>query len=39
MYTPEDGLTLDMLRRDVHFLKLRYELDAKGKSEGRLILR
>lgn len=28
-----------MLIKDVEFLKLRYRLDAKGKSEGRLILR
>ena len=38
-YTPEDGITLDSLRKDVEFLKLRYSLDEKGKAEGRLILR
>ena len=32
-------MTLDGLRKDVEFLKLRYRLDEKGKSEGRLILR
>ena len=38
-YTPEIGVTLSELRKDVEFLKLRYSLDLKGKSEGRLILR
>ncbi|KAI5121210.1 hypothetical protein M0805_007220 [Coniferiporia weirii] len=38
-YTPEVGITLDRLQKDVQFLKLRYSLDVKGKSEGRLILR
>ncbi|KAL5503847.1 PFK1 [Sanghuangporus vaninii] len=38
-YTPEDGITLDGIRKDVEFLKLRYSLDEKGKAEGRLILR
>ena len=38
-YTPEIGVTLSELRKDVEFLKLRYSLDFKGKSEGRLILR
>lgn len=28
-----------MLRNDVKFLKRRYAMDAKGKSEGRLVLR
>ncbi|KAI0359832.1 6-phosphofructokinase [Trametes cingulata] len=39
VYTPERGIDLDMLRNDVKFLKRRYGLDAKGKSEGRLVLR
>lgn len=39
MYTPERGMDLDLLRDDVKFLKLRYGLDAKGKSEGRLVIR
>ncbi|KAH8117709.1 6-phosphofructokinase [Phellopilus nigrolimitatus] len=38
-YTPEVGITLNGLQKDVEFLKYRYSLDAKGKSEGRLILR
>lgn len=39
IYTPEKGMNLDMLRRDVKFLKTRYSLDAKGKSEGRIVIR
>lgn len=39
VYTPEDGMNLDTLRRDVRFLKTRYALDVKGKSEGRLVIR
>ena len=39
VYTPETGITLDMLRKDVKFLKTRYNLDEKGKSEGRLVIR
>ncbi|KAJ7637725.1 phosphofructokinase domain-containing protein [Mycena polygramma] len=39
VYTPEHGLNLDTLKRDVRFLKARYKLDAKGKSEGRLVIR
>lgn len=39
VYTPEHGMDLDMLRADVTFLKMRYELDVKGKSEGRLVIR
>lgn len=39
VYTPERGIDLDLLRADVKFLKIRYGLDAKGKSEGRLVLR
>jgi 6-phosphofructokinase 1 len=39
VYTPEHGITLDTLRRDVRFLQTRYKLDAKGKAEGRLVIR
>lgn len=39
VYTPEVGISLDLLHTDVNFLRRRYELDTKGKSEGRLIIR
>ena len=39
VYTPEQGMDLDLLRDDVKFLKLRFGLDVKGKSEGRLVIR
>jgi 6-phosphofructokinase 1 len=39
VYTPENGINLDMLRDDVKYLKKRYSMDLKGKSEGRLVLR
>ncbi|KAG6374484.1 phosphofructokinase domain-containing protein [Boletus reticuloceps] len=39
VYTPEQGMDLDLLRDDVRFLKLRFGLDAKGMSEGRLVIR
>ncbi|KAF5371823.1 hypothetical protein D9615_009575 [Tricholomella constricta] len=39
VYTPEVGMSLNMLRKDVKFLKTRYGLDEKGKSEGRLVIR
>ena len=39
VYPPEQGMNLDLLRDDARFLKLRYGLDAKGKSEGRLVIR
>ncbi|KAJ3573647.1 hypothetical protein NP233_g2299 [Leucocoprinus birnbaumii] len=39
VYTPEDPITLDMLRRDVRFLKTRYAYDVKGRREGRIIIR
>lgn len=32
-------MNLDTLRRDVKFLKTRYSLDVKGRSEGRLVIR
>ncbi|KAG8763560.1 6-phosphofructokinase, alpha subunit [Ceratobasidium sp. 423] len=38
VYTPEVGINLDLLRTDVNFLKTRYSLDVKGKSEGRLVI-
>ena len=38
-YTPEDGISLDLLRKDVEFLRKRYELDQHGKSEGRLVIK
>lgn len=38
VYTPEVGISLDLLRTDVNFLKIRYALDVKGKSEGRLVI-
>ncbi|KIJ67059.1 hypothetical protein HYDPIDRAFT_166445 [Hydnomerulius pinastri MD-312] len=39
VYTPEKGMDLDLLRQDVKFLKIRYGLDANGRSEGRLVIR
>ncbi|KAJ7227155.1 phosphofructokinase domain-containing protein [Mycena pura] len=39
VYTPEVGINLDTLKRDVRFLKARYKLDEKGKAEGRLVIR
>ncbi|KAH7907937.1 phosphofructokinase-domain-containing protein [Hygrophoropsis aurantiaca] len=39
VYTPEHGISLDSLRDDVKFLKIRYGLDAKGHNEGRLVIR
>ncbi|KAF9524827.1 6-phosphofructokinase [Crepidotus variabilis] len=39
VYTPETGINLDMLRRDVRFLRTRYSLDVPGKSEGRLVIK
>jgi len=39
IYTPEDGINLHRLRTDIKFLIRRYELDEKGKAEGRLILK
>ena len=38
VYTPKVGINLDLLRTDVNFLKTRYALDLKGKSEGRLVI-
>lgn len=39
MYTPEEGISLKLLQEDVEFLRERYELDVKGKSEGRLVIK
>lgn len=39
VYTPEVGINIDMLRRDVRWITNRYNLDAKGKSEGRLVIK
>lgn len=39
MYTPETGINLDKLRDDVKYLKKRYAMDVKGKSEGRIVLK
>ncbi|GMK57913.1 hypothetical protein CspeluHIS016_0407470 [Cutaneotrichosporon spelunceum] len=39
VYTPEQGINLSCLVEDVEFLKERYALDEKGKSEGRLVIR
>ncbi|CAO1627581.1 unnamed protein product [Parajaminaea phylloscopi] len=39
VYTPEVGMNLKMLSHDVEFLKRRFALDVKGKSEGRLVIR
>ena len=39
VYTPERGINLNMLRDDVKYLKKRYSLDIKGRSEGRIVLR
>ncbi len=39
VYTPEDGISLRLLQQDVEFLTKRYQLDTKGKSEGRLVIK
>lgn len=39
VYTPEEGISLSRLQEDVEFLKERYGLDEKGKSEGRLVIK
>ncbi|KAF8638283.1 hypothetical protein AX17_002303 [Amanita inopinata Kibby_2008] len=39
VYTPEVGITLDMLRGDVEFMKNRFKMDVQGRSEGRLVIR
>jgi 6-phosphofructokinase 1 len=39
VYTPEDGISLKLLQEDVEFMRRRYELDPKGRSEGRLVIR
>ncbi|KAK8847443.1 6-phosphofructokinase [Kwoniella newhampshirensis] len=39
VYTPEEGISLSVLQEDVEFLRKRYQLDVKGKSEGRLVIK
>jgi len=39
VYTPEDGVKLDGLTRDIDFLKFRYQIDVPGEAEGRLVIR
>ncbi|KAL9936722.1 hypothetical protein V8E36_004790 [Tilletia maclaganii] len=39
VYTPEVGMEMAQLGRDVEFLKRRFGLDVKGKSEGRLVIK
>lgn len=39
VYTPEVGMDLDLIQKDVEFLKRRFSLDIKGKSDGRLIIK
>lgn len=39
VYTPEEGISLKLLQEDVEFLIKRYQLDTKGKSEGRLVIK
>lgn len=37
-YTPEVGISLQQLDGDVGWLRKRYQMDVKGKSEGRLVI-
>ncbi|KAG8954319.1 6-phosphofructokinase, alpha subunit [Tulasnella sp. 419] len=39
VYTPEVGIDLGRLKTDVSFIKSRYQLDVRGKAEGRLVIR
>ncbi|KAG8885540.1 6-phosphofructokinase, alpha subunit [Tulasnella sp. 332] len=39
VYTPEAGMDINMIRKDIKFIKARYGLDVRGKSDGRLVLR
>ena len=39
VYTPEDGINLDLLRTDVEFLRTRFQVDLKGEAEGRFVLK
>lgn len=39
VYTPELGMDLGLVQSDVEFLKRRFALDVKGKSDGRFIIR
>ncbi|PWN31723.1 6-phosphofructokinase [Meira miltonrushii] len=38
VYTPETGITLQQLDADAAWLRKRYQLDTKGKTEGRLVM-
>ncbi|KAG0241190.1 6-phosphofructokinase, alpha subunit [Actinomortierella wolfii] len=39
IYTPEEGINLERLQKDVRHLCQRYAADAEGKSQGRVIIR
>ncbi|KAH8925758.1 6-phosphofructokinase [Atractiella rhizophila] len=39
VYTPEVGMNLAQLTRDVKFLRRLYAVEKKGKSEGRLLIK
>lgn len=39
IYTPEDGISLDMLRKDIDHLKATFALEAGRNRAGQLILR
>jgi 6-phosphofructokinase 1 len=39
VYTPEEGISLSRLQKDVHHLCQRYGADAEGQSQGRVIIR
>lgn len=39
VYTPEDGMNLEMILKDLRFLKARFAADQQGQSEGRLIIK
>lgn len=39
VYTPEVGINLQQLGSDVAWLRKRFQIDVKGKSEGRLVIR
>jgi len=38
VYIPQTGINLDMLKRDVQFLKARFTLDVPGRSKGLLVI-
>lgn len=39
VYTPEEGITLDMIRRDINHLRSQFEKDAGANRAGKVILR